>query len=98
MKLNQGYYNIAIGVTISLMVAFILGVFGWAAKMQVTVNKADLALREIERNEAEMRRKNKVYHGRISKNHDKIAENTKIALEAKVRSKLNWDLFMRRKK
>tara|TARA_Y100000310_G_C20498930_1_gene722936 strand:+ start:20 stop:370 length:351 start_codon:yes stop_codon:yes gene_type:complete len=63
---RQFYYNIAIGVTISLLVAIILGGAGWVTKMQVTVNKADLALREVERNSKAIKEKNTVLHRRIT--------------------------------
>ena len=93
MKINQSYYNIITGITISLLVAMILGAFAWVGRMQSTVNKADLALREIERNEKEMMRKNKVYHGRISKNTDEIKKVKERAIMADVQSEINFHLI-----
>jgi len=95
MKVNQTYLNIGAGVLISALGSVIVMGIGWAAKIQVTINKADYALREIERNEKEMMRKNIVYHKRLSKNEKDIKANGKIALEAAVRSEINMELYMK---
>ncbi len=94
MQLKQGYFNIAAGVIISILVACILGAFGWIAKMQQVVTKADLALHRIERNEQEVMRKNKVYHGRLGKNADAIKEVRDMAMRANVQSAINFQLYM----
>lgn len=95
MKINQVYVNVIAGVVISVLASLVITGIGWMAKMQVTVNKADLALREIERNEQEMLRKNNVYHGRITSNKKHIEEVTKLAIRADERSKLFWSLYLK---
>ena len=89
MKLNQSYYNIATGVTISVLVALILMGVGWVAKMQVTVNKADLALREAERNNKQMQKKTRTLHIRITDNHKKLETVSEMAIRADTLSKIN---------
>lgn len=95
LKVNQVYLNIAGGVTIGVLVACILAGFAWIGKLQVTVNKADRNWREIERNEKEMMRKNKVYHMRLGKNEKDIKDNRDIAMRADVQSEINFQLYMK---
>ncbi len=86
---RQGYYNIATGVTIALLVFLITGACGWVAKMQVTVNKADLALREGKRTNMELKDKVRVLHRRISDNHNEIKATSMLVTRVDERSKIN---------
>lgn len=86
---RQGYYNIATGVTIALLVFLITGACGWVAKMQMTVNKADLALREMERNSKEIEKNSITLHRRISVNHSKLEEIGDMAIRVDERSLIN---------
>jgi len=92
---RQTYYNIISGVTIAILVAAILGAWGWVVKLQVTVNKADLALREIERNTKEIEKNNKILHSRITSNQEEIKEVTALTTRSDERSKLIWTYIMR---
>ncbi len=95
MQMKQSYFNIVAGVIISVLVAMILGAFGWITKMQATVNKADLALRELEQLESESMRKNEIYHRRLSENAEDIKVNSKTALQAMVQSDINFQLYLK---
>jgi hypothetical protein len=98
MKVNQLYVNVIAGVTISVLGSIVIMGIGWMAKMQSTVNKAGLALREIARNEKEMKRNAKVFHRRITSNHKDIEETTKLAIRADERSRLFWSLYLKERK
>ncbi len=95
MQMKQSYFNIAMAVVVPLLIACILGAFGWIAKMQSVVTKADLALHRIERNEQEVMRKNEVYHGRINNNVKAIKEARDIAMKADVQSDINFQLYIK---
>ncbi len=91
---KQGYYNIATGVTIAILVFLFTAACGWVTKMQLTVNKADLALREIDRNNKEIEKNSVTLHRRITSNHKKLEETTELAIRADERSKTFWELYL----
>jgi hypothetical protein len=92
---TQNYYNIASGVTIALLIASIMGAWGFIVKINRTVNKADLALKEISENEKTMNNKTRVLHNRISKLEVETHKINDLTVRADERSNCLWMLYLK---